>query len=51
MERSREELIELIEAARTRLNRSIDESLDYELVYQCSVELDRLIERYIEAGY
>lgn len=48
---SREELVNQIEEARKRLNRSIDGKEAYDLIYQYSVELDRLIEQYMEAGY
>lgn len=53
MEKSKEELIliEKIENSRIRLNRSIDSKEDYEIIYRCSVELDRLIEQYIGAGF
>ena len=44
-------LIEEIEAARRQLNDSIDTKKDYEIIYQHSVELDHLIERYIVAGF
>lgn len=45
------ELIEKIEAARKLLNESIDNGLDYEQIYQRSVELDHWIAEYITAGY
>ena len=51
MEFSKNELIEKIEAVRKNLNASIDEKKDYEQIYHHSVELDRLIELYIVAGY
>lgn len=51
MEKSREELIALIEEARKTLNCSIDKNADYDKVYQHSVELDQLIEQYIVSGY
>ena len=44
-------LIEKIEAARRQLNDSIDAKKDYDIIYQYSVELDHLIERYIVAGF
>ena len=47
---SKEELIRNIEEARERLNRSIDYD-DGDVIYLRSVELDKLIEQYIEAGY
>ena len=49
--RNREELIQLIEAARRKLNQSIDEKRRYEEIYQDSVRLDMLIEQYIVAGF
>lgn len=48
---SREELVNQIEEARKRLNGSIDGKEAYDRIYQYSVELDRLIEQYMEAGY
>ena len=48
---SREELVNQIEEARTRLNGSLDGNEASDLIYQYSVELDRLIEQYMEAGY
>jgi len=48
---SKEELIQKIEAARVKLNQSIDEKKRYEEVYENSVKLDLLIEQYIVAGY
>lgn len=47
---SKEELIRNIEEARERLNKSIDRD-DGDVIYLRSVELDKLIEQYIEAGY
>lgn len=44
-------LAEKIEKARKKLNDSIDAKEDYDTVYGYSVELDRLIEEYISAGY
>lgn len=44
-------LIERIEAARKKMNDSIDAKNDYEIIYRYSVELDHLIEQYIVAGY
>ena len=44
-------LIHEIEAARMKLNDSIDAKKDYETIYQYSVKLDHLIEQYIVAGY
>lgn len=51
MEISKEELKQKIEDARKRLNHSIDSGDDYENIYSCSVELDKLIELYIVSGY
>ena len=48
---AKDDLIGQIEAARKKLNDSIDAKEDYNQIYQFSVELDQLIERYIEAGY
>lgn len=47
----KQRLIEKIEAARQKLNDSIDAKKDYDIIYQYSVELDQLIEQYIVAGY
>lgn len=47
----KEELIVKIEAARDRLNKSIDTEQDSNTIYERSVELDQLIEQYIVAGY
>lgn len=47
----KQRLIETIEAARTKLNDSIDAKKDYDIIYKYSVELDHLIEQYIVAGY
>ena len=44
---SKEELIAEIEAARQRLNYSIDSKREYEIIYKNSVELDLLIEQYM----
>ena len=46
---SREELVNQIEEARKRLNGSIDGKESYDLIYRYSVELDRLIEQYMDA--
>lgn len=51
MKDEREILVEKIENARKRLNDSIDAKEDYGKIYDYSVELDRLIEEYIVAGY
>ncbi|MEY8353707.1 aspartyl-phosphate phosphatase Spo0E family protein [Lachnospiraceae bacterium 54-53] len=47
---SKEELIRDIEEARERLNKSIEHD-DADIIYHRSVELDKLIEKYIAAGY
>ena len=47
----KQRLIEEIEAARKKLNDSIDAKKDYDTIYQYSVELDHLIEQYIVAGF
>ncbi|HIX16547.1 MAG TPA: aspartyl-phosphate phosphatase Spo0E family protein [Candidatus Hungatella pullicola] len=47
---SKEELICEIEKAREKLNKSIDFD-DSDTIYKRSVELDKLIEQYITAGY
>lgn len=47
---SKEELIRNIEEARERLNKSIEQD-NAEVIYSRSVELDKLIEQYIAAGY
>lgn len=53
MEKSQEKLIliEKIEHARKLMNDSIDAKDDYDTIYRYSVELDRLIEQYIVAGF
>ena len=53
MERTSEKqrLIGQIETARKKLNESIDTRKEYDIIYQNSVELDRLIEQYIVAGF
>lgn len=51
MIKSKEELVASIEEARKKLDVSIDKKEDYDKVYQYSVELDRLIEQYIVAGF
>ena len=48
---SREELVNQIEEARKRLNGSLDGKEAYDLIYQYSVELDRVREQYMDAGY
>lgn len=47
---SKEELIHDIEEAREKLNVSIEQK-DEDVIYHRSVELDKLIEQYIAAGY
>lgn len=51
MDNNKEQLIERIEEARTRMNHSIDAKEEYEVIYQYSLELDQLIAQYIDAGY
>lgn len=48
---SKEELVQKIETAREKLNRSIENGEEYKAVYQYSVELDHLIEAYLLAKY
>lgn len=47
----KEELVQKIEQSRSKLNKTIDDKEDYEVIYSASVELDHLIEQYIVAGY
>lgn len=51
MVKAKEEMIREIEAAREKLNRSIDEKEAYGTIYRHSVELDLLLNQYILAGY
>lgn len=44
---TREELIEKIEAARKKLNDSIDRKERYEDIYRYSIELDELLNQYV----
>lgn len=46
MEKQNEELLYEMEAARARLNASIDRRDAYDLIYRYSVEMDRLLNRY-----
>lgn len=48
---SKEELVKKIEYARQKLNDSINKHEEYAEVYRYSIELDRLIEQYIVAGF
>jgi len=48
---SKEELVRKIEAARKRLNDSIESREPYRKTYQKSMELDRLIELYVASGF
>ena len=50
MKISKGELIAKIEEARAALNESIDSGEDYAKVYEKSVALDGLLERFIAAG-
>lgn len=47
MTKAKEELIRQIEAAREKLNESIEKKADYARIYQYSVELDRLLNQYV----
>lgn len=49
MRNAKEELVEKIEAARARLNHSIDGKEEYRKIYQESVELDELLNQYMVA--
>ncbi len=51
MDMAKEELIQAIEQARRALDKSIDLNEGYEVIYQNSVTLDRLIAQYIACGY
>lgn len=51
MKVSKEELVQMIEVARAKLNKSIDLKAKYEEIYRYSVELDQLIELYIVSGF
>ena len=51
MKISKEELIREIERARKALNESIDLQENYEVIYDNSVMLDKLIEAYLVSGY
>lgn len=51
MNEQKQELINRIENARKKLNDSMDAGMEYDIIYQYSVELDKLIEQYIFAGY
>lgn len=51
MKVSKDELVQKIELTREKLNKSIDLKEKYEEIYRYSVELDRLIELYIVAGF
>ena len=51
MDNSRDNMVARIEAARTKLNTSIEAGAPYDEVYQNSVELDQLIELYIVSGF
>lgn len=48
---AREELIRKIENAREQLNRSIDKKEEYKIIYQCSLELDQLLNQYVVADH
>ena len=51
MDMAKEELIQAIEQARRALDKSIDLNEGYEVIYQNSVTLDRLVAQYIACGY
>lgn len=51
MKISKEELVISIEKAREKLNKSIDDKENYEIIYKHSIELDHLIEQYIVSGF
>ncbi|MCD8224234.1 MAG: Spo0E family sporulation regulatory protein-aspartic acid phosphatase [Clostridiales bacterium] len=51
MEVARERLAADIEAARIRLDESMETRQNYEEVYRDSVKLDQLIELYIASGF
>lgn len=44
----REELVQKIERARQQLNQNIDTKAAYDIIYHYSVELDKLLNQYIE---
>ena len=44
----REELVQKIERARQQLNQNIDTKAAYVIIYHYSVELDKLLNQYIE---
>lgn len=46
MEMRKEKLLREMEAARTRLNDSIDRRDTYDLIYKYSVEMDQILNRY-----
>lgn len=46
---AKEELVEKIEAAREKLNRSIDRREEYGKIYNYSIELDELVNQYMVA--
>ncbi|MFR5601930.1 MAG: Spo0E family sporulation regulatory protein-aspartic acid phosphatase [Lachnospiraceae bacterium] len=51
MGKAKEELVREIETSRQKLNNSIESRQDANVIYQYSVELDKLIEQYIVLGY
>lgn len=51
MNEQKQELVEKIEKMRKELNDSIDAKMEYDIIYQYSEKLDKLIEQYILAGY
>lgn len=46
---AKEELVDKIEAAREKLNRSIDGREEYGKIYNYSIELDELVNQYMVA--
>lgn len=51
MKIAKEELVSEIEAARDRLDVSIERRERYEDIYENSKKLDQLIEQYVVAGF
>lgn len=48
---SKEKLMDEIEMARKILDKSFDEKEDSKEIYKYSIQLDSLIEQYIDAGF
>lgn len=51
MNDEKEKLQEEIERARIELDNALKAGIDDEWVYECSVTLDKLIEKYIEKSF